>query len=173
MRNLEQKRYREIREGELTEIVNSLHLHDLFSGKKGLHKSYGGLLVSSAIRRILQPKLISGVRLSWGQIMSTDGESLSGEQDLMVCVCTPVRYWDIISYTIERTENVKAIFEVKHSFPTSEQIKSWLKNLRPVLSGFDQKDPHYVGIIVLWDEKIKENNEFSKKEAKLRKNLIV
>ncbi|MBD3407596.1 MAG: hypothetical protein GF411_15880 [Candidatus Lokiarchaeota archaeon] len=164
MRKLENRRYRQIRETELTEIINSLYLHDLFSGEKGLHKGYGGLLISSAIKRILQPKVISGVRLSWGQIIATDGETLSGEIDLMACTNTPLRHWDVINYTIERIEYTKAIFEVKHSFPSKKQIETWSEGVHPILA---LEDTPVLGIITLWDESIKEDTDFDRRERKL------
>ena len=171
MRTLADKRYGQIRKTELTEIVNSLHLHDLFSEKDGLHKGYGGLLVSSAIKRILQPKVLSGIRLSWGQILSTDGDSLSGEIDLMACVETPVRHWDIIDYTIERIECVRSVYEVKHSFPKESEIKRWGERLRELLSRDDLRQVPFIGIIVLWDEQSKNEDDFKQREEELKSFL--
>ena len=171
MRKLSNERYNEIRTTELKVIVNSLYLRDLFSGEKRLHRAYGGLLVSSAIRRILQPKVIAGIRLSWGQILSIDGETLSSEIDLMACERTPLRHWGIIDYTIERLEFTRAIFEVKHSHPGASKVKKWGSKLKKFLSvGGARYKPH-LGVIILWDMSINEVDEFEERELELLEQL--
>ncbi len=174
VRTLELERYNQIRVSELNEIINSLYFHDLFSGEDGIHKGYGGLVISSSIKRILQPKVRAGIRLSWGQILSTDGKTFSGEIDLIASKGPPLRVWNPIGYTIERIEFVKDLFEVKHSKPAMGVIKEWGKKIERFYEsakgsiGYVEKS---IGVIVLWDASVQNKTDFKRKEEELLAQL--
>ncbi|MGY5853873.1 MAG: hypothetical protein RTU92_09930 [Candidatus Thorarchaeota archaeon] len=133
-------------------------------------KGYGGLVISSMIKGVLQPKVRSGIRLSWGQILSTDGKTFSGEIDLIASKGPPLRVWNPIGYTIERIEFVKALFEVKHTKPSLGVIKEWGEKVEKFYTtakgsmGYVQKS---IGVIVLWDPSVQKESDFRRNEEEL------
>jgi len=167
----------QILKNELMEIVYSLNLNELFKktpvDDKYLHRNYGGLLVSASIGRMLESKLIHGLRLSWGQILSTDGQRISNEMDLMICTGVPARTWDVIGYSIERQENVHAVFEVKHSMVDSSSIAEWAKKSEKFRPPAGSSGATSMGVIVLWDEKSKTSTQFKEAEQSLVNELPV
>lgn len=168
-------REHQILKNELMEIVYSLNLNELFKktpkDDKYLHRNYGGLLVSASISRMLQSKLKQGLRLSWGQILSTDGQRISNEMDLMVCTGVPARIWDVIGYSIERQENVHAVFEVKHSMVDAGSIGDWARTTETFLPPAGSSGAPSIGVIVLWDESSKTSTQFKNAEQNLAKEL--